>query len=351
MSKRFFTFACLVFVFSLSTFFLSCSKRRDVLHLYCWADYVSPDLIKAFEREFQCRVVYDTFDSNEQMYAKLKAGAGGYDVIVPSHYLVDLMANDGMLQKLDHSYMPNISYLDQSIVSLMPDKECNYSVPYMMSYTGIGYNKKKVPQFKPTWNMLEDASLKGRMTMLDDFAEVIGAALLVLERDPNSCEPDDLEEARKLIMKWRANVAKFENEQYKNGLASGEFHLVMGYSGDVMQIIEENPEELEFVIPDEGTMLACDVMVISANAPNLTLAYEFINFLHDPQHAADNTEYCYYRCPNTGAYPLLSDEIKNNKAVFVDDKVLEKSVFTIEPDGPAKQRRTELWSKIKAGAD
>ncbi|NLZ59077.1 MAG: spermidine/putrescine ABC transporter substrate-binding protein [Lentisphaerae bacterium] len=328
----------------------SCWKQRQVLHLYCWADYVSPDLIKAFEKQFDCRVVYDTFDSNEQMYAKLKAGASGYDLIVPSHYIVELMVQDQMLMPLNHALMPNLKNLDPTILQMMPDPECAYSVPYMLSYTGLGYNKKKLPQFKPSWNMLEDSAVKGRMTLLDDQVEVIGAALLVLGKDANSVEPEVLEEARKLIMKWRANAAKFENEQYKNGLASGEFHLVMGYSGDVMQAIEENPEELDFVIPEEGSMLSCDVMVVPAQAGNPELAQQFINFLHEGQNAADNTEYCYYRCPNLAAYPLLSEEIKNNKSIFVEDKLLEKSAFTREPTPAGKLLRNELWSKIKAGA-
>ncbi len=336
---------------SLAICFSGCWKRKEVLHLYCWADYVSPDLIKAFEKKHNCRVVYDTFDSNEQMYAKLKAGATGYDVIVPSHYIVELMVKDQMLLALDKAQLPNLQYLDDSIVAMMPDSECRYSVPYMMSYTGLGFNKQKVTDFQPTWRMLERADLKGRMTMLDDAAEVIGSALLVLGHDPNSTDAAVLEEARQLIMKWRANAAKFENEQYKNGLASGEFFVVMGYSGDVMQAVDENPDELDFVIPVEGTMLSCDVMVIPAQAKSPALAHQFINFLHDPKNAADNTEYCFYRCPNKGAYPLLSEEIKNNKAVFVDDAVLEKSVFTLEPEGAGKLLRNEIWSKIKAGAE
>jgi spermidine/putrescine transport system substrate-binding protein len=340
-----------IFSVVLAACFFGCWRSKTVLHLYCWADYVSPDLIKAFEAEHNCRVVYDTFDSNEQMYAKLKAGATGYDVIVPSHYIVELMVKDKMLLELDKAQLPNLRQLDEQVVEMMPDSDCTYSVPYMMSYTGLGFNKLKVKDFRPSWTMLERADLKGRMTLLDDAAEVIGAALLVQGQDPNSTDYDVLEEARKLIMKWRVNAAKFENEQYKNGLASGEFFLVMGYSGDVMQAIDENPDELGFVIPEEGTMLSCDVMVVSAQAKNPALAHQFINFLHDPKNAAENTEYCFYRCPNKGAYPLLSEEIKNNKAVFVDDKVLEKSVFTLEPEGEGKLRRNAVWSKIKAGAE
>ena len=166
--------------------FSGCWKRKEVLHLYCWADYVSPDLIKAFEKEHNCRVVYDTFDSNEQMYAKLKAGATGYDVIVPSHYIVELMVKDQMLLALDKSQLPNLQYLDDSIVAMMPDSECRYSVPYMMFIRGSVSTNRKSQTFSPLGALLERADLKGRMTMLDDAAEVIGAALLVLGHDPNT---------------------------------------------------------------------------------------------------------------------------------------------------------------------
>lgn len=324
-----------------------CGKAKPTLHLYCWADYINPAIIEQFEQENNCRVVYDTFDSNEALYAKLKAGASGYDVIVPSHYIIELMAKENMLLKLDLSQIPNRVHFDEKILQILPDPECTFAAPYMMSYTGIGYNKEKVADFKPTWDMFSRTDLKKRITIFDDKREVIGAALYLLGLDPNSTNDDDLAAARNIITTWRDNAAKLENEQYKNGIASNEFYLVMGYSGDMMQVVEEN-DHVGFAIPEEGTLISCDMMAIPAQAKNVELAHRFINFLHQPAIAAANTEHVFFLCPNKDAYPLLSDDIRSNPAVFLKPEILAKSKVTID-QGEKEQKFNRLWEDIKAG--
>ncbi len=327
--------------------FMGCRQSKPTLHLFCWADYISPDLIEAFEKENGCRVVYDTFDSNEALLAKLQAGASGYDIIFPSHYVVDTLARTATISKIDHSKLTIMDHLDQDVLAQMPDRDCDFSIPYMMSYTGIGYNKEAVKDFQPSWHMFERTDLQKRATLLDDKREVIGAALLTLDLDPNSTEPEDLAKAKELIKKWMKNVSKFENEQYKNGIASKEFFIVMGYSGDMMQVVEEN-EHVGFVIPKEGALMSCDVMAIPTTAKNTDLAYKFINFIHDPKNAAENTDFTCYLCPNKDAYPLLSDEIKNNPAIFIDKETFAKSRFTID-QGESEGVLNKLWEDIKAG--
>ena len=324
-----------------------CGKARPTLHLYRWADYINPAIIEQFERENNCRVVYDTFDSNEALYAKLKAGAAGYDIIVPSHYIIDLLAKENMLLKLDLEKIPNRANFDDQILQILPDPDCSYAVPYMMSYTGIGYNKEKVADFQPSWSMFSRADLKKRLTIFDDKREVIGAALYLLGLDPNSTRDDDLAAAKKIITVWRDNAAKLENEQYKNGIASNEFYLVMGYSGDMMQVVDEN-KHVGFVIPEEGTLISCDMMAIPAQAKNIDLAHRFINFLHQPAIAAANTEHVFFLCPNKAAYPLLSEDIRTNPAVFLKPEILAKSKVTID-QGENEQKFNRLWEDIKAG--
>jgi spermidine/putrescine transport system substrate-binding protein len=327
--------------------FLGCRQSKPTLHLFCWADYISPELIAAFEKENGCRVIYDTFDSNEGLLAKLQAGATGYDVIFPSHYVVTTLAHSGLLSKIDHSKITIMKHLDGDVLAQMPDRDCEYSIPYMMSYTGIGYNKDVIKDFEPTWHIFERTDLQKRATLLDDKREVIGAALLTLNLDPNSTDTQDLMKARTLIKTWMKNVSKFENEQYKNGIASKEFYVVMGYSGDLIQVIEEN-EHVAFAIPKEGALMSCDVMAIPATAKNQDLAYKFINFIHDPKNAAENTEYACYLCPNKDAYPLLSDEIKNNPAIFIDKEIFARSRFTID-QGENEAILNKVWEDIKAG--
>ncbi len=326
---------------------MGCKKSKPTLHLFCWADYISPELIAAFEKENGCRVVYDTFDSNEALLAKLQAGATGYDIIFPSHYVVDTLAKTGTIAKLDHAQLTIMDRLDPDVLAQMPDRDCEYAIPYMMSYTGIGYNKEAVKDFEPSWHMFERTDLQKRATLLDDKREVIGAALLTLNLDPNSTNPEDLAKAKDLIKMWIKNVSKFENEQYKNGIASKEFFIVMGYSGDMMQVVEEN-DHVGFVIPKEGALMSCDVLAIPTTAKNPDLAYKFINFIHDPENAAENTEFTCYLCPNKDAYPLLSDDIKNNPAIFIDKEIFAKSRFTID-QGASEAVLNKLWEDIKAG--
>ena len=339
----------LVMGIAMVLFMVGCGKNEQAgkrtLYLYSWADYLAEDLVKAFEKEYNCRIVYDTFDSNEALIAKLQAGAKGYDVIIPSHYVVDMLAQNGRLEKLDDSKLECRKHLDPAVTGMMEKSILEYSVPYMMSYTGIGYNKKVIKDFVPSWTMFERADLKKRATLLDDKREVIGAALATEGLDPNSCDSADLAKAKARVAKWIKNVSKLENEQYKNGIASSEFHLVMGYSGDLYQVIDEKPE-IAFVVPKEGALMCCDVLAIPKGAKNMDLAYAFINFVHRPENAATNIKEIFYLCPNKDAYTLLPEEILKNPAVFVDPEVLKKCAFTKDL-GEKEAALNKVWSDIK----
>lgn len=326
--------------------FTGCNFSKPTLHLFCWADYISPELIRAFEKENGCRVIYDTFDSNEALLEKLQLGATGYDLIFPSHYVVSTLANSGKLAKLDKERIEIFKDFDPEVIAQLPDPTCEYALPYMMSYTGIGYNKEKITDFVPSWHMFERTDLQKRATLLDDKREVIGAALLTLNLDPNSTKAEDLEAAKALIKTWLPNVAKLENEQYKNGIASKEFYLVMGYSGDMMQVVEEN-EHVGFVIPQEGSLMCCDQIAMLSTAQNPDLAYKFINFIFRAENAAENTEYAQYLCPVKTSYDMLPEEIKNNPAIFIDKEIFAKSRFTID-QGESEAILNKLWEEIKA---
>ena len=273
---------------------VGCAEKKPVLHVYTWSDYVKPELIQRFEQENNCRVVIDTYDSNESMYAKLKAGATGYDLLFPSSYMVKIMAEQGMLQKLNPDWIPNLKNIDSAYLDMAVDKEMAHSVPYTVTVTCLGYLASKVKDFEPTWGMLDRVDLKGRMTMLNDHRETIGAALKFLGYSLNTTNDDELAAARDVVLRWKKNLAKFENEQYKNGLASGEFLLTHGYSGDLMLVKSEN-EDIQIAVPREGSALSFDDMVIPATARQTELAHRFINFILDPHVAAELTEY--HCCP------------------------------------------------------
>jgi spermidine/putrescine transport system substrate-binding protein len=323
-----------------------CNKSKRVLHLYTWADYVKPELVQRFEKEQNCQVIIDTFDSNEAMYAKIKAGASGYDVLVPSSYMVSLMFRQGMLRALDAALIPNRAHIDKDFLRITIDKTMDHSVPYMITNTGIAYLKSRVKDFVPSWTMFDRADLKGRMTMFNDMRETIGAALKLLGYSLNSTSEKELQEAKAVVLRWKANLAKFENEQYKTGLASGEFLLVHGYSGDIMQVQKEN-SDIAFAIPREGTAISCDDMVIPRDAREVALAHAFINFMCDPAVAAENTEFISYLAPNSDAYPLMGDDIRANPGIFLDPQIRAKCEV-LDDLGPANALYVKYWDQIKA---
>ena len=172
-----------------------CAEKKPVLHIYTWSDYIKPELVAQFEQENNCKVVIDTYDSNESMYAKLKAGATGYDLLFPSSYMVKIMNDQGMLQKLNLDLVPNRKNVDPDYMKLAIDSAMDHSVPYTVTITCLGYLGSKVPDFKPTWAMLDREDLKGRMTMLNDCRETIGAALKFLGYSLNTLDDQELAQA------------------------------------------------------------------------------------------------------------------------------------------------------------
>ena len=339
-------FSALTMVLLLSLFFVSCGQKKRELNVYTWADYFKPELIERFERENNCRIVIDTFDSNEAMYAKLKAGAKGYDLVTPSSYMVSLMDQQGMVRKIRPELIPNRKNIDPEFLKITIDKSMDHSVPYMITVTGIAYLKSRVADVRPTWALFDRQDLKGRMTMFNDMRETLGAALKSLGYSLNSHNPEELDKAKEVVLRWRKNLAKFENEQYKSGLASGEFLLVHGYSGDILQVQKENPD-IAFTIPEEGTAISCDDLVIPLGAAQEELAHKFINFLLDAKVAAENTEFVGYLCPNRLSYDLLPREMRENPALFMEPSVRSKSEV-LDDLGSANELYIRVWDQIKA---
>ncbi|MEY4069733.1 MAG: hypothetical protein RL721_347 [Candidatus Eisenbacteria bacterium] len=326
---------------------LGCAKRETpVLHVYTWADYIKPEVVQRFERENRCRVVIDTYDSNEAMYAKLKAGATGYDLLTPSSYQVQVLEKQGMLQPLDHSRLPNLVNVDRDYLAIAIDSGMVHSVPYMLTNTGVGYLRSKVGELEPTWAVFDRSDLKGRMTMLNDMRETIGAALKSLGYSLNSTDSLQLEQAKDVVLRWKRNLAKFENEQYKGGLASGEFVVVHGYNGDLMQARAENPD-IAFFAPREGLSLSCDDLVIPKDAKQVELAHRFIDFLHDPEVAAENSVAIQYLCPNSASYDRLPADFMNDPALRLAPEVRARSEV-IRDLGSDLVKYTRIWDVIKA---
>ncbi|WP_265594036.1 spermidine/putrescine ABC transporter substrate-binding protein [Haloferula sp. BvORR071] len=315
------------------------------LTVFTWADYLSKEAKEGFEKAQGCKVVIDTFDSNESMLAKLESGASGYDILVPSSYAVQALKRKGMILNLDHTKIPNLKNMDAKYLAIAADKTMEVSVPYLMAPTCLCYLASKVPNPTESWAMLDRTDLKGRITLLDDMREVLGAALKLLGHSLNTIDSAQLAAARDVAIRWKKNIAKFESEQYKSGIASGEFHLVQGYASDLIQASAENSDMHTFV-PKEGAAFSCDDMCIPKTAKNVDLAHAFINHLTDPEVAAKNMEEIGSRSPNSAAYPHLSEDFRGSPLLFPPDELFAKC----EPIGDLGDKLplwTEEWDKVK----
>lgn len=287
---HFFIFTVSALILSLTS--TSCAKKHEnVLHLYNWTYYTPDSVIKAFEKKYNAKVVYDDFASNEDMFAKLMAGSKGYDLIVPSADYVSIMIKLNMLEKIDREKIPNIRYLRKEVLNRIEhDPDMNFSVPYYMGAAGIAVNTKEVPDYERNWNIFERTDLKNRMTMMDDMREVLAAALGVLGYDVNTVNTNELEAAYRLIQeKWKPNLVKFDADGFAKSFASEDFLAVHGYAEAIFaELSEEQTRYIDFFIP-AGTpsALYIDSFCIPKGAPHPGLAHAFINFILEPEIYAE----------------------------------------------------------------
>ena len=322
----------------------SCIRKKNALYIYNWSDYISPKLIEKFEKINDCRLIFDYFDSNEAMYAKLKVGCSGYDLIVPSSYMASIMYKQKMIRKIDKTKIPNLKYAVYKYSEKTEDPNMDYSVPFAISFTGIGYNAKNVKNIKPSWGMFGDKEYAERMTMLDDMREAIGASLKYLGYSLNTVEDKQLNEARQLMLEWKNNLAAYQSDAAKSSLGAGILLLIQAYNGDIYQMQGDN-SELDFILPEQGTSIGIDTMVIPTDAANTELAYKFINFIYDPKNCAENMKYIYYLCPNKEALKLLDKNFLEK--ITVPEKIFNKSEV-IKDLGADNEKYVSIWDEIKA---
>ncbi len=327
-----------------------CGPSKPELHIYTWSDYIDEGVIKQFEERNNCTVVVDTFDSNEAMYAKLQAGSTGYDIMMPSSYQIPLMAKNKMIRELDHAKLPNVKKnFDPAYASSLLDPTFKYNVPYMVTYTGIAYRKDKVGNAPvDSWKVFESVPLKGRMSLLSDMRETLGAALKSLGYSLNSEKQEEVDKAVEVVLKWKQNIAKFDNEQYKTAVASGEWFIGHGYSSDITQVMIGD-DKVGFSLPKEGFTIAFDEMVVAADAPQPELAYKFIDFCYEKDVAKANMESITAPMPVKPALEALEPKLK--PLIAIDAGTLKRGeVLKDFDDKPAvRDMYIKAWDKIKAG--
>ncbi|TJX60935.1 spermidine/putrescine ABC transporter substrate-binding protein [Soehngenia saccharolytica] len=333
----------LFIVFSIFTI-SGCSDDRPTINIYNWGDYIDPEVLDIFEEEYNVKVVYDTFATNEDLYVKIKQGGSSYDVIFPSDYMIERMIKENLIQKIDINKIQNIENVDERFMNLDYDPDNQYSVPYMWGTVGIIYNKNLVNRPLTKWADLWDEEFKGEIIMLNSQRDTLAVALKKLHYSMNTRNIDELEEAKNELIKQRPLVYAYQGDEIKDSIISEEAAIGVVWSGDAVAMMRENPN-LVYVLPEEGTNLWFDAMVIPKDAKNVELAHEFINFMLRPDIAAKNAEYIGYSSPLPKAIELLSDELKNNKVAYPDFSELENTEIFKDPSDML-QEYDRIWTEI-----
>ncbi|WP_316570782.1 ABC transporter substrate-binding protein [Neobacillus sp. YIM B06451] len=296
----------------------------NTLTIYNWGDYLDPDLIKRFEKETGISVVYETFDSNEAMMTKIKQGGTAYDIAVPSEYMIDKMREEDLLIPLDHSKLPNLKNIDPRFMDLPFDPENKYSVPYFWGTVGVVYNPEMLGGKKITsWNDLWDPDLKNEILLIDGAREVIGMGLNSLGYSLNDTDKNHLQQAKAKLDKLTPNIKAIVGDEIKMLLENEEAAIGIVWSGVAADIMGEN-EDIEYVVPSEGSNLWFDNMVIPKTAKNTEAAHKFLNFILDAKIAAQNTEWVYYSTPNKEALKYMPEEMTSDERFYPSEELTEK---------------------------
>lgn len=234
-------------------FLSACGPSGQKLYLFNWIYYIPDDVIEDFSKETNIRVIVDSYASNEEMYNKLVAGGSGYDIVIPSGDYVSIMIEGGLLEPIDTSALENFSNIDPAAIARIGfDKGNEYSVPFMMGAAGVAVNSTRVSEYEHSWSIFDRADIKGRMTMLDDMREVLGAALKSLGYSVNDPDPAHLEEARLVVERWKPNLVKFDAEAFAKSFAAGEFWVVQGYAENVfLEYPEARRDDVDFFFPKD----------------------------------------------------------------------------------------------------
>ena len=343
--KRILILICILTSFGCNTT-RSAEKKQRQVNLYVWSAYIPEQSLRRFEQESGIRLNFSTFDSNEALLEKLQSGVADYDVVVPSDYMVGVLIRLNLLRQVDLTRVPNFQNIGARFKNLYYDPGNRYSVPFLWSTTGIGFNKKKIPEKVDSWSILWDERYKGRILMLDDAREAFGAALKWKGHSINTTEREILLEARDLLHQQKPLLQAYNSTSFDELLLAGDAWIVHGWSGNLAMVMEQT-KDLDFVIPKEGSILAVENFCIPAASAHPEEAHAFINFMLDAKVGAEITNFSYYPNTNEAAKAYIKPEILNNPVCYQDEQTLSRCEF-IRDLGPAAQLLDRYWTEIKS---
>ncbi|MFD1680766.1 polyamine ABC transporter substrate-binding protein [Pseudomonas rhodesiae] len=337
-----------------------------VLHVYNWSDYIAPDTIANFEKESGIKVVYDVFDSNETLEAKLLAGKSGYDIVVPSNNFLAKQIKAGVYQELDKSKLSNYDNLNKSLLKTVSvsDPDNKHAFPYMWGSIGIGYNPEKVKAALgvdkiDSWDTLlkpeNIAKLKScGVSFLDSPTEMLPIALHYLGLPTDTQKKDDLKKAEELFLKIRPSIGYFHSSKYISDLANGNICVAVGYSGDIQQAKSRAAEaggkvKVAYDIPKEGAGSFYDMVAIPKDAENVDAAYKFMNYLLKPEVMASITNSVRFPNGNEKATALVDKDITSDPGIYPPADVQAKLYAIADLPAATQREMTRSWTKIKSG--
>jgi len=337
----------------------NCAQATDVLHLYNWNNYISEETVARFEAQCNCRVVQDYYSDNEEMLAKLAAGATGYDLIVPTGNAMESLIRQKALRPVDKSLLPNLKNIDSAYLNTEFDPGNRYSVPYAYTLTLIGYNSEKIREFGlpiDSWAVIFEPrhleKLKGRVTVLDSQRELLAAALKYLGYSANDRDEAHWKQARDLIIRAKPYWAAFNASSYIKELTIGNIWLVHGYSNDIFQAnLDAQKARRGFSIlasiPKEGAVLSMDSMVLHKSGPRPDLAHHFMDFMLEGRNSSELTNLIGSGNPNRDAQQYIKPEVAQNPAVSPGPEQLARLEMLRDLDRHQRRVLSRIWTEIK----
>ena len=322
------------------------SAEEAQLNLYNWDTYIGETTLDDFKSASGIEVKMDLYADNDELFAKLKEGNPGYDVIIPTNDYVERMLIANMLMPIDRSMITNYENIDPAFQDALYDPGRKHSMPYMWGTQGIGYRKSKVSSVPDSWSvLLESDEYSGRIALLSEG--VLGAALMYKGYSYNSVDPAQIKEVEDMLIKQKPHVKVFAEDNGQDLLLSGEVDLTMEWNGDILQVMEED-DDLSYVVPKEGSLIWEDCMCIPTGAPHPENAHKFINFILDAKAGADIASFIYYATPNKAARGFLDDDYNLNPAIFPDAETIKKLEPAIYLGTDGTRLRDEAWTRVLA---
>ena len=323
----------------------------NVLKLYLPGEYLGENVISDFEKQFGVRVIVENFDSNEMMYTKLMAG-DRYDVVIPSDYMIERLMKEDYLQKIDKSLIPNMENMDGAVLGMSYDPDNTFSIPYFWGSVGLVYNHENVdPETveREGWEILRDTDYAGHIYIYDSERDSFMMAFKALGYSMNTEDPDEINAAYEWLLQMNNTMSPvYVTDEVIDSMMNGYKDIAVVYSGDATVILDEN-EDMSFFMPDQGTNIWCDAMVIPANAENPKLAHEFINYMLTYEAAFDNTETVGYTSPNAEVFEEMttSEDLYAENAAYLPRSGYDKDEM-FHDNQILMRELSRLWIKVKA---